>query len=340
MDFENYRIGFQRKAENNSYSSENIAICLEYARTLVEKNLPIIYNPSHFSGLVGYKFSYISRAIIFTKFFYRDFLIEKNNGKKRLISEPLPSLKEIQLWILKNILSKIEVSKFAKAYVPRVTLKQNLVFHRDQKKVLNLDVKDFFSNIRRSQVHMIFQNVGYSSTVSSLLSKLCCKNECLPQGAPTSPYLSNLIMRNFDHVIGDHCLKNSIRYTRYADDLTFSGDFEHNNILQLVTEKLKKLSLKLNLEKSKLMSQGVRQTVTGVVVNKKLQVSRPKRKKIRQIMYFIKKYGLKEHLERRNCNKENYLIHLRGLILFVLFINPEDTEFIGYKDYLNSLITP
>jgi RNA-directed DNA polymerase len=90
---------------------------------------------------VGYK--RVSKAALHTKYFYRDFEVVKRNGKKRPISEPLPSLKEIQYWILKNILYTIPVSPFAKAYKPNVSLIENLKFHRNQPKVFTLDLENF-----------------------------------------------------------------------------------------------------------------------------------------------------------------------------------------------------
>lgn len=337
MAFKSYSKEFISKAMLIGYSAEIIEKCLLYANPLIEKDLPVIFNISHFAGLVGYKKKYLQRAIVFTYFFYRHFQIKKNNGSKRQISEPLPSLKEIQCWILTNILYKLPVSKFAKAYILGTTLKQNLVFHRGQYLVLNLDIKDFFGNIRRPQIERIFRHVGYSFLISNLLSKLCCLNECLPQGAPTSPALSNLIMVQFDHFISEYCLKNKICYTRYADDLSFSGDFDFNALILIVKKELKKLSLELNENKSHLMTQSQRQTVTGIVVNNKIQVSRTKRKEIRQEIYYIKTFGLEDHLKKIECNRTNYISHLIGKVLHVLFINPNDEEFISYKYFLNSL---
>lgn len=337
MNYENYQKEFVFKAQQIGYSAENIERCLLYAKQLINKNLPVIYNASHLSGLVGYKTSYLNRAIVFTNFFYRVFKIKKSTTGFRSISEPLPSLKEIQSWILENILYQIPSSKFAKAYIPGVSLKQNLVFHRNQAQVLKLDIKDFFGNIRRPRIEAIFRHEGYSYNVSNMLSKLCTLHECLPQGAPTSAYLSNLVMRKFDESVSEICLNNEIRYSRYADDLTFSGEFNSDFIIDLVKQELKELSLELNVAKTRLMKQGQKQTVTGVVVNSKLQVDRVKRKNIRQEIYYIKKSGLNDHLKRRKITKANYISHLLGKILFVLFINPSDEEFISYKAYLNSL---
>lgn len=120
-----YAKKFTEKAVGNGFSSDYIEKCLSYASPLLENNLPVVYSINHLSGLVGYNVSYLKRAIKFPKYFYREFEIEKSNGKKRKLHEPLPSLKEIQLWILDEILYKLKVSRYAKAYVPKRSIKEH-----------------------------------------------------------------------------------------------------------------------------------------------------------------------------------------------------------------------
>lgn len=337
MTFEQYKKDFTREAIQSGYSEQNITDCLNYAETLFEYNVPVIYNTSHLSGLVGYRKSYLKRAVLHNSYFYREFEILKRNGKKRTISEPLPSLKEIQLWILQNILYKIEVSKYAKAYIPKMNIKQNLIFHKGQKKVFTIDIENFFPSIKQVKIENIFRSVGYSKILSALMAKLCCLKESLPQGAPTSPYLSNIYLKSTDNEISKYCKEKEIRFTRYADDMTFSGDFDEAALLSFVKIQIENLQLTINEEKTKLMTPNTRQTVTGIIVNEKLQVSFKKRNSIRQSVYYIKKYGLDSHMSKRKIKKANYLSHLIGQINFILQINPLDTEFAEYKKYLITL---
>ena len=337
MDFVQYKEDFTKEALKTGYSLQNIQRCLDYAKILFSQNLPVIYNPTHLSTLVGYQKKYIKRASLYPRNFYRDFEILKKNGTKRLISEPLPSLKEIQIWILKNILYKVPVSPFAKAYKPNVKLIENLKFHKKQPKVFTLDLENFFPSIKVKAIEKLFRQLGYSRMVSILLSKLCTRDGSLPQGAPTSPYLSNLILKNADVEIFNFCKKRKIRYTRYADDLSFSGDFDEKELLEKVTQTIEKLGLAINQSKTKLMTPNTRQTVTGIVVNEKPQVVFHKRNELRQAMYYIKKFGLDEHREYKEIYLHNYMEHLLGKINFVLQINPRDTEFAGYKAFLIDL---
>lgn len=254
MTFNQYKRGFTAEAIKSGYSQQNINRCLDYAEKLFLNNVPIIYNTSHLSGIVGYRKSYLKRAALFTPYFYRDFEILKKNGGKRKISEPLPSLKEIQLWILENILYKVKISKCAKAYIPKVNIKQNLKFHIKKPLVLAIDIENFFPSIKQVYVEKIFQSLGYSSLISNLLAKLCSCNGSLPQGAPTSPYISNIYLKPLDDAVSEFCKKKDIRYTRYADDLTFSGQFDYNELYGLLLIEIEKLNLKINKSKTKVMA--------------------------------------------------------------------------------------
>jgi RNA-directed DNA polymerase len=337
MDFSNYKDAFTKEAIQRGYSEQNIQRCLDYAAPLFSNAVPIIYNTSHLSVLVGYKKKYLQKAALHTKYFYRDFEVLKRNGKKRPISEPLPSLKEIQHWILKKILYSIPVSPFAKAYKPNVSLIENIKFHRNQPKVFTLDLENFFPSITIDGVEKIFSKLGYCNSISNLLAKLCTRNGTLPQGAPTSPTLSNLIFIDADEMIANYCIQKKIRYTRYADDLSFSGDFDEKELFVVVKGIIEKMKFKINTAKTKLMTPGNRQTVTGIVVNEKPQVVFHKRNELRQAMYYIQKFGIDEHREYREINQRNFLEHLLGKINFVLQINPKDTEFIKYKSFLVDL---
>ncbi|PTX61472.1 RNA-directed DNA polymerase [Kordia periserrulae] len=340
MSFEIYTRKFREKAENLGYSESNIVKCIDYASPIYEKGLPIIYNLTHLSRLVGYEKNYIIQAAIASKHseaYYRYHKVLKKNGDVRKIKEPLPNLKAIQYWLLHNILEKIEPSAYAKAYVKKRGLKQNIRFHKGQKKVLSIDIKDFFPSITFEKVENIFLTIGYSVELSNYLAKLCCLKEKLPQGAPTSPYISNLIFKNIDEIIAVYCKNLNIRYTRYADDLTFSGDFDETSLLNYINEIMTENNFILNKDKTKLMLYSERQIVTGIVVNDKPQLDKETRKEIRQHLYYIKKYGLESHMERNNINSNTFLTNLMGKISFGLYLNPKDEHLRDSINYLSQL---
>lgn len=338
MNFHIYKSKFKAEATKNGCSDQFISNCLDYAKNLHRQQLPIIYNSEHLSSLLGYDEKYLKKAATHTSNYYRNFTIAKTSGKSRTISEPLPNLKDIQTWILQNLLSKSTVSKFAKAYIKGKGLKHNIRFHTKQKMLFTTDIEDFFPSLKFAEVEKVFWNLGYTAKLSNLLAKLCCKSGSLPQGAPTSPYLSNLIMKDIDNRIGDFCTIRKIRYTRYADDMSFSGDFNSNELKAYLKTQLSGKNLQLNHQKSKLMLRSNSQIVTGIVVNEKAQVSRKIRQKLRQELHYIEKFGVDGHLSHNAVEDQKYLKHLYGKVGFVTYINPNDKEFLNYKRILKKHI--
>lgn len=271
---------------------------------------------------------------------YKVYKIKKHNGTYRTIYSPNPLLKSIQRKILKNILNNKEISKYAKAYHKNLSLKDNAIPHLNKKIVLKLDIIDFFENIEYPTIYKYCFNEAYFPTsVGHLLTTLCTYESRLPQGAPTSSYISNLIMKDFDNEIGTYCEKNNISYTRYSDDMTFSGEFNPKELISIVRKQLYKLGLKINNKKIHVINNSQQQNVTGIVVNKKIQISSKYRNSIRQSIYYIKKYGLKDHLSKINYQDKSskYINSLYGKTLYVLSIDSTNQEFIRYKEYLKEL---
>ena len=247
-------------------------------------------------------------------------------------------MKYIQKQILEKLLKERYISKYAKAYYTGATLKDNALNHINKPAILKLDIENFFENIT---FYLVYEEVFYifPENIRVLFTNLCLYKNHLPQGAPTSPYIANIIMRDFDEKIGVWCAKRNISYTRYSDDLTFSGNFEPDEVIRKVKEKLFKKHFKINKKKIHVIKNHAQQRVTGVVVNKKAQVSKIYRKEIRKEMYYIKKYGIKSHLEKIHSLKtpQEYLQSLNGKINYVLMINNEDREFQKYKQELRKI---
>ena len=271
---------------------------------------------------------------------YKIYKIKKRNGKYRTIYEPNSLLKHIQKQILVNILNNKSISKYAKAYHTGISLKDNVIPHINKDIILKLDIKDFFENISFVDIYnSCFPIEYFPKSVGMLLTYLCTCDEHLTQGSPTSAYISNLVMKDFDEVLGVWCEERDISYTRYSDDMTFSGNFNPSEIIIKVRKMLYKLGLQLNNDKIHVVNKSSCQNVTGIVVNEKAQVNSKYRKEIRQEIYYIKKFGLESHLKYKNVeiNTEKYLNTLYGRILFVLQINENDNEFKEYKSFISNL---
>lgn len=268
---------------------------------------------------------------------YHSVFIPKSDGSKRKLCVPDLILKQVQKSIADNILIQYPISRYAKAYKPGSSVQKNARPHVGKKKVLKLDIEGFFDHILYSQVKdTVFYKEKYSEHIRILLTMLCYFKESLPQGAPTSPAITNIIMYNFDETVGSFCEKKHIAYTRYCDDMTFSGDFDEKEVIAFVKDELYKLGLFLKNRKTVVIPSTKCQCVTGIVVNEKINITKDYKKKIRQEMYYIRKYGLDGHLSRMNISdKEQYILSLKGRIAFVLQTIQNDGEFMEYKRFLN-----
>ena len=270
---------------------------------------------------------------------YHNVYIPKSDGTKRKLSVPDLILKRVQKSIADHILTQYPISNYAKAYKVGSSVQRNALPHVGKKKILKLDIEGFFDNILYSRVKdVVFREDKFSEPIRILLTMLCYYKESLPQGAPTSPAITNIIMYDFDEKIGKYCGENNISYTRYCDDMTFSGDFDEKAVISVVKDELQKLGLFLKNRKTAVIPNTKRQTVTGIVVNEKIGLTKEYKNKIRQEIYYIKKHGIDGHLSKIGfSNKQHYLNSLKGRIAFVLQTIPNNEEFLGYKEFLKNM---
>lgn len=271
---------------------------------------------------------------------YEEIIIKKKNKDLRYLNEPSPILKSIQKRILKNVLEEKMISKCAYAYKKGLSTVLNAKNHVGCKVILKLDIENFFDNINFYKVYnSCFNENLYPKKLGMLLTNLCVYNGKLPQGAPTSGYISNIVLRDFDCNIDAYCKDKNINYTRYSDDMTFSGEFDIRKLIKYVNELLFKEGFRLNKSKIKVVLNTTRQQVTGIVVNEKLNLSKNYKRKVRQEVYYVLKYGVKSHIKKRNINLScnRYLSMLLGKINYVLTVNPNDKEFISYKNEIKRI---
>jgi retron-type reverse transcriptase len=222
---------------------------------------------------------------------YRRFTIPKRNGKERPIWAPLPRLKAAQHWILRNIVEKLLVHGAAHGFLPGRSILTNAEVHTGGRIVVRMDIEGFFPTVTLRRVKGVFRKAGYREQVATLLALLCTEAprevvrldgkdyyvalgpRCLPQGAPTSPALTNTLCLRLDQRLTGLARKLGWRYTRYADDLTFSLPDGHKGppnlgkLLGVVRRIVEEEGFAINPEKTRVARKGGRQTVTGLVVN-------------------------------------------------------------------------
>lgn len=270
---------------------------------------------------------------------YREQAIPKGDGRLRVLQAPDPLLKGVQRNILHGLLDALPVSIHATAYRRDRGTLDNALPHRGAKQVLRLDIENFFDSIGFLQVYRrAFPAALFPPAARRLLTELVCLRDRLPQGAPTSPAIANRVMLPFDRRIGGWCRARGIRYTRYCDDMTFSGDFSPSVLHARVRRALAEEGFRLNEEKTLCRRAGQRQSVTGIVVNAKLQLPRTERRWLRQQIYYCERYGVAGHLARTGGGKapsaaaqRAYLQSLLGKVSHLLYVNPRDTAFAAAK---------
>lgn len=231
---------------------------------------------------------------------YSEFFIPKKSGESRRISAPSTRLKNVQNKLNKSILVYMKESEFPKSKIAYgYSKKKSIVFnsenHIKKKIVINIDIKNFFESINFGRVRGFFINnkyFGMSPEVSTIIAQLTCYNNSLPQGAPTSPLISNLVGQILDHRISKLCKKYKLIYTRYVDDLTFSTNNleivnEYGDFINDIDEILKKSGFQRNIEKTRIQYSNSRQTVTGLIVNKKINIPREYYKRTRSMLHSL-----------------------------------------------------
>ena len=271
---------------------------------------------------------------------YKKTYIPKASGGTRELLVPDWTLRHHQRYIQKTILYKIPISPQACAYHKRRNLKDLAEPHIGHNTLIHIDIKDFFSSITEQMVfETLIRETGYSKTVAGYLSRLCCYKRYLPQGACTSPALSNICFKICDDEITALAKQYDLVYTRYSDDIYISGDFvDQAVIIRNIKRILTQHGFFINTNKTKVLGRHQAQMVTAIVVNEKMQVSREYRRKLRQEIYFVKRFRENARDAYAAESYVHYLYQLHGKVTFVLFVDPENKEFLDYRETLEKMI--
>ena len=260
---------------------------------------------------------------------YQEFWMRKRSGGYRMISAPDKDLQAIQSTIYSRILSSVTiVHPAAVGFRCGRSVVDNAAPHLGKRYVLKMDIHDFFGSIRSPRVRQTFKKIGYPENVSKVLGALCCLHRHLPQGAPTSPALSNIVGYEMDRKLAALAAEYGLTYTRYADDLTFSGDvFPKEQIIPQVKRIIRDEKFEPNHKKTHFMNQSSRKIITGVSVASgvKLTIPKSKKREIRKNVYFILTKGLAEHQRRIGSHDPAYMKRLIGMLCSWRAIEPGNT---------------
>lgn len=332
---------------------------------LVNPKLPALLTLKHLAIRAGVNYSSLYEVVHRVSRPYKHFRIRKRSGGYRWISIPTPELAQAQKWINAYILSQLTPHPCSSAFSPKSSIVKCAQKHCAAKWLVKMDIQNFFGSISEIQVYRIFRKAGYGKLISFELARLttfAAVHEAvryrfkqwnnnlinkdrryvyrdsrvgfLPQGAPTSPMLSNLVMVSVDDEIQKLASAANLTYTRYSDDLTFSTrkkNFSRAKAVKLISDVTKiliKKGLYPQTKKTAIIPPGARKIVLGLIVNE-AQPHLPKEFKsnLRQHLYYLKKYGPQEHIKKRGFDSVLGLYHhLRGLIDFAKMVERSYAE--------------
>ncbi len=296
---------------------------------------------------------------------YNSFNVLKRNGKTRLINSPNIRIKRLQE-ILKNDLLEIYGEKeCVQGFVKNKNILTNASKHINKTILINIDLENFFDTIHFGRIRGLFLKYPFNlpEKIATILSQICCFNGKLPQGAPTSPIISNFICRKLDNDLLNFARKNSFIYSRYADDISFStyrntltdklGYYNENNLIlsshfsNIITNN----NFVINNDKVRISFKNRKQCVTGLIVNKGVNIERKYLREVRAILNAIEKHGVNQaavvHFNKNNITYqklrnpiEYFLKRIVGKISFIGFIKGKNNPTFQKLYHRIKLIVP
>lgn len=255
-------------------------------------------------------------------------------GKTREIFKPGPGLLKVQRAINTNLLQRIKLpdpvhgSRKGRSHLTSAAL------HIGKEVVASLDIKNFFPSIHYERVYNLFRELGCAPDIAHILTRLTTFENSLPQGFATSSSIANLILSTLDSRLERLCAAHRLTYTRYVDDIIVSGNYRVEDLRRLFGKIVKESGFSLQPDKIRFMRKTTRQEVTGVIVNRNLNVPREQIRELRAILHNCQVYGPSSQTE---MSLDWFQQHLRGRINYIIQVNPtignqlleESTESIG-----------
>jgi hypothetical protein len=288
--------------------------------------------------------------------------LPKPRGSYRLVEAPKSRLKALQRRVLHEILDKVPAHDAAHGFIRGRSTLSCASKHAGRSLLLRMDLEEFFPSIGAARIYRIFRGFGYPETVARVLTGLCTlrvsasvlssmprpsfaehhdaaalekrlrtrrrlRHRHLPQGAPTSPALANLASYRMDARLAGAAQAVGANYTRYADDLAFSGDAELSRRAQrveaLVSAIVREEGFRVNHRKTRVMQQGQTQRLVGLVTNQRPNVPRSVRERLEAILTNVLKYGLETQNREQN---PLFLQSLRGRVAWIEHVNPAHAQ--------------
>jgi RNA-directed DNA polymerase len=326
--------------------SGRLHLRLSDEQVLAGHGLPVMHTPADVAAKLELPIATLRwlafHTDVATRSHYVRFEVPKRSGGIRILSAPHKKLKAAQRWILANVVSRMPPTEAAHGFVPGRGIVSNASPHVGKAVIVNFDLESFFPSITFPRIRAVFERCGYSGSVATILALLCTESprvtatyagssyevatgpRALPQGAPTSPALSNQVARKLDRRLLGVAAKLGLAYTRYADDLTFSGGDDLAGKMGWLVAKVRHIAVeegfRVNEKKTRILRRSTAQTVTGIVVNEKPSVARSELRRLRAILHRAKTEGLDA---QNRDGRPNFRAYVTGKIAFVAMIRPD-----------------
>ena len=275
------------------------------AGALCDRRLPPVTSVQALSLLFGYSRRFLGAMERRPSRYYRSFTIPKGRSS-RLISSPRIALKVFQSWFAYHSAQAIHFDDHIHGFVPGRSCRSAAAIHCGAEWVISIDITDFFPSISATHVHDALKAQGYPGAGAWVCAKLCTLDNALPQGAPSSPFLSNLVFRAVDSELGAFAERKQIQWSRYADDITLSGTSEQfePSLIDEITEILKTGGYRVSARKTSIARRPEPLRVLGLLVDSaEPRLSRKYRHRLRMM-----KHVLETNVEVRQ--KSSFLGHL------------------------------
>lgn len=351
---------YQQQGIKKGYEATLLRTALDQAHAVQSKGFPAILSLRHLADSVRVSYSFLREVVGRRTDPYRSFPIRKRTGGYRVICVPAFSLLRVQRWLQKYILQKMPTHPSSHAYARGCSPLRCAAMHAGCRWLVKIDIRRFFESINEIRVYRVFRECGYESLVAFELARLSTRLPDrdhlptgsrwlihspetykirsyrsthlghLPQGAPTSPMLANLVMRRFDALAEGIAREYELAYTRYSDDLTFStsnSEFRRETAKELIGRTyglLRSFDLQPKTSKTNVVPPGARRVVLGLTVNgDRPRLTREMRRKLECHVYFVAKLGYAIHARERGFDSALGCFHyLQGLIAYASQVDP------------------
>lgn len=339
----------RRKREDIIYLGPGVSAGLAdrraHVEALLDRGLPVLSTPADVARALGLTIPELRflafHAEAVERPHYVTFEVPKRSGGTRLLASPQPRLAAAQAWVLREVLEKLPTEEPAHGFIKGRSTVSCARPHVGRDLVVNLDLSDFFPTITFTRVRGVFEKIGYSPAVATLFALLCTEApravidhegkrwhaavgpRALPQGACTSPAISNQVARKLDRRLSGMARKHGFTYTRYADDLTFSGDGKTSSEIAMLLARVRHVvdeeGFAINPKKGRVQRASGRQTVTGIVVNDRPSVPREEVRLLRAILRNAEKTSL---AAQNRENLPHFEAHIRGRLSYLHMVDP------------------